>query len=139
MSSSTKISDCHLIELPKIGDRNGFITFVNNGIETQFNIKRVYYLYDVPTGESRAAHAHKNLYQIIIGASGSFTISINDSINKKDFLLNNPAKGLLLVPGIWRDITNFSSGAICLVLASEKYDESDYIRNYDEFEKYKKD
>ncbi len=103
-----------------------------------FDIKRVYYLYDVPGGESRGAHAHKQLYQLIIAASGSFTVTLDDGINKKSFNLKRSYYGLLVVPGIWRDLDDFSSGSVLLCLASEHYDADDYIRNYSDFLEYKK-
>jgi hypothetical protein len=102
-------------------------------------VKRCYYLYDVPGGESRGAHAHKALYQLIIAASGSFTVTLDDGSVKRTFLLNRPYQGLLVVPGIWRTLDDFSSGSVCLVLASEKYCKEDYIREYNEFLIYKRD
>ncbi len=134
----TTINDCKIIELPKIHNPAGNITAINNNKEVSFAIKRVYYLYNIPGGESRGGHAHKNLYQLVVAASGSFDIIINDGVNIKKIFLNHPNKGLLIVPGIWREIENFSSGAICLVLASEKYDENDYIRNFNDFLNFKK-
>ena len=98
-----------------------------------FEVKRVYYLYDVPGGESRGGHAHKALYQLIVAVSGSFSVTLDDGKNKKTFVLNRPYQGLLVVPGIWRTLDDFSSGAVCMVLASEKYDEMDYVREYEEF------
>ena len=103
-----------------------------------FDIKRIYYLYDVPGGESRGGHAHKKLYQLIIAASGSFSVTLDDGKIKRTFFLNHPYQGLYIVPGIWRTLDDFSSGAVCLVLASGKYDETDYIRDYDNFIQYKK-
>lgn len=101
-------------------------------------MKRVYYLYDIPGGESRGAHAHKELKQLIIAASGSFEVTLDDGNVKRTFTLNRPYQGLLVVPGIWRELNNFSSGAVCLVMASLPYDEKDYIREYDHFINYKK-
>ncbi len=132
------IQNCNVIELGKIHNPSGNITIVQNGDIQLFNTKRVYYLYDVPGGSERGGHAHRNLYQLIISASGSFNVVIDDGVFKKVIELNRPYFGLLVKPGIWREIVNFSSGAICLVLASEIYDEDDYIRNYDEFLKYVK-
>ncbi len=131
------VDDLVLINLPKIQSRSGNITPVQNQIEMPFDIKRIYYLYDIPGGESRGAHGHKQLEQIVVAASGSFDITINDGITERTFSLNRPYIGLYIKPGLWRDLSNFSSGAICLVLASEPYNESDYIRDYDEFLKFK--
>ncbi len=132
------ISDCTLIELPRIHNRAGNITAVQNGIELPFDVQRIYYLYDIPAGETRGAHGHKNLEQLIIAASGSFDITLDDGRSNKTVQLNKPYVGLHIRPGIWRDITNFSSGAICLVLASSLYDEADYLRDYELFKQYKK-
>jgi hypothetical protein len=115
----------------------GNITVVENSGTIPFNTQRVYYLYDVPGGEARGGHAHKELQQLIIAASGSFSVTIDDGNVKRTFLLNRPYQGLLIVPGIWRTLDDFSSGSVCLVLASHKYDEADYIRSYDEFLRYK--
>lgn len=132
------VFDCRLVELDKHhSDRKGNLTVVRNGIDVPFDVKRVYYLYDIPGGESRGAHAHKELYQLIIAASGSFKVTLDDGRQKKSFNLNRSYYGLLVVPGIWRDIDDFSSGAVLLCLASEHYKAEDYIRNYDEFMKYK--
>lgn len=130
------VFDCNIIHFPRIQDRAGNITPVQNGIEVPFDVKRIYYLYDIPGGEDRGAHAHKRLQQLIIAASGSFDITIDDGRNKKTVQLNRPYFGLHIRPGMWRNISNFSSGAICLVLASEQYDRSDYLRTYDEFLNY---
>ena len=127
------IFDCSIVHFPKIENRAGNITPIQNNIESPFAIKRVYYLYDVPGGESRGAHAHKELEQLIIAASGSFDVTIDDGKNKKTVSLNRPNYGLHLKPGMWRELSNFSSGSICLVLASLLYDEADYIRDYDQF------
>jgi WxcM-like, C-terminal len=132
------IFDCTLIELPRIHNRAGNITAVQNGIELPFDVQRIYYLYDIPAGETRGAHGHKNLEQLIIAASGSFDITLDDGHSSKTVQLNKPYVGLHVRPGIWRDITNFSSGAICLVLASSLYDEADYLRDYELFKQYKK-
>lgn len=132
------VYDCNIIELDKHhSDRKGNLSVVENAITVPFDVKRVYYLYDVPGGESRGGHAHKDLYQLIVAASGSFSVTLDDGNIKRTFLLNRPNYGLLVVPGIWRTLNDFSSGAVCMVLASEKYDESDYIRDYDEFVSYK--
>jgi dTDP-4-dehydrorhamnose 3,5-epimerase-like enzyme len=131
MKTST-IKDCSVIQLPRIYNRAGNITAINGMTEVPFEIKRVYYLYDVPGGETRGGHAHKNLHQLIVAAGGSFTVLLDDGKNRTEINLNRPYQGLLVVPGIWRELLNFSSGSICLVLASALYDESDYIRSYEE-------
>ena len=132
------VFDCSIIYLPRIQNRAGNITPVTNLENIPFIIKRIYYLYDMPGGESRGAHAHKKLEQLVIALSGSFDITLDDGRNKKSIHLARPYMGLHMLPGMWRDINNFSSGAICLVLASELYDEKDYIREYSEFMEYKK-
>lgn len=131
------VFDCSIIHFPKIHNRAGNITPLQNGIEVPFVVKRIYYLYDIPGGEARGAHAHRHLQQLIVAASGSFDVTIDDGKNKKTLQLNRPYYGLHLFPGMWRDISNFSSGAICLVLASEPYDELDYIRDYEDFIEFK--
>ena len=137
MGRST-VYDCTVIELDRHhSDRKGNISVVENGRDVPFNVKRTYYLYDVPGGESRGGHAHKELRQLIIAASGSFTVTLDDGNVKRTFTLNRPYQGLYVVPGIWRTLDDFSSGAVCLVLASEKYDAADYIRDYNEFLEYK--
>jgi len=138
MSELHRVFDCSIIHLPRIHSRQGNITPIQNKIEVPFEIKRVYYLYDIPGGESRGGHAHKNLEQFIIAITGSFDVTLDDGINKKTVQLNRSYFGLQIRPGIWRDISNFSSGAICLVLASAEYSEADYIRDYHEFKRYKK-
>jgi len=137
MKSST-VFDCSIIEMQKIQNRAGNITIVESNTSIPFVIKRIYYLYDVPAEEERGGHAHKELFQLIIAASGSFTIKLDDGNCKQSFMLNNPSKALLVVPGIWRDLYGFSSGSVCLVIASMMYFEDDYIRLYDEFVKYKR-
>ena len=102
-----------------------------------FDVRRAYWLYDVPGGESRGGHAHKQLRQLILAASGSFTVTLDDGSVKRTFVLNRPYQGLLVMPGIWRTLDDFSSGSVCLVLASEKYDENDYIRDYEDYLSYK--
>ncbi len=129
----TDINSCYVIELSKIQNQAGNITIIQNGDHQSFDIRRVYYLYDVPGGAERGGHAHKKLFQIVVAASGSFDVIIDDGKNKKTIQLNRPYFGLFIVPGIWREIVNFSSGSICLVLATEKYCEDDYIRDYSEF------
>ena len=134
------VYDCTMIELDKHhSDRKGNITVVQNRETVPFDVKRVYYLYDVPGGERRGAHAHKNLSQLIIAASGSFRVTLDDGCVKRSFMLNRPYQGLYVKPGIWRDLDDFSSGAVCLVLASEVYLAEDYIRDYDEFINYRKE
>jgi oxalate decarboxylase/phosphoglucose isomerase-like protein (cupin superfamily) len=131
--SNISVYNCELIHLNKIGDRKGNITAVNNGKEIPFEIKRVFYLYDIPGGESRGAHAHKECHQFLVAASGSFEVLLDDGNTKRQVLLNRPDIGLHIPPGIWASEINFSSGSICLVLASHVYDELDYIRNYSNF------
>jgi len=126
------------MDLSKIHNPSGNITIVQSDSDLPFRVKRVYYLYDVPGGSERGGHAHKALQQLIVAASGSFDVILDDGFMKKTVHLNRPNYGLMVVPGIWREIINFSSGAICLVLASERYDPSDYIRNYQEFIELKK-
>lgn len=131
------IESCELIELQKIGDRQGFLSVINENQEIPFKVKRIFYLYDIQSGESRGAHAHINCHQFLIAISGSFEVLIDDSQNKKLIFLNSPNIGLHIPPGIWASEINFSSGAICLVLASEEYKEKDYIRDYKEFQLFK--
>lgn len=132
MGKST-IDDCHLIDLPKIPDPRGNLTFVEANRHIPFEIKRVFYLYDVPGGSSRGGHANKNLNQFLIAMSGSFDVHLDDGTAKKSFHLNRSYYGLLIPSNIWRELDNFSSGAVCLVLASDYYDANEYYRNYDEF------
>lgn len=133
------VEDCRIVELDRHhSQRKGDISVVENGKEVPFDVKRIYYLYDVPGGADRGGHAHKELYQLIVAASGAFTVELDDGTNKKAFTLNRPYQGLLVKPGIWRTLTDFSSGSICMVLASEKYDENDYIRSYKEFVEFRK-
>jgi uncharacterized RmlC-like cupin family protein len=127
------IVDCKIIDLPKISDPRGNLTFVEGGNHVPFDIKRVYYLYDVPGGAERGGHAHKELRQLIIAMSGSFDIILDDGIEKKRIHLNRSYYGLYVCPMIWREIDNFSSGSVCMVLASSLYDESDYYRDYNDF------
>jgi hypothetical protein len=127
------VFDCTLIYLPQVGDRNGHITALNNYKEIPFEINRVFYLYDIPSGESRGAHAHKECHQFLLAASGSFEVLLDDGKIKRQILLNNPTVGLHIPPGIWASEINFSSNSVCLVIASEKYSEHDYIRNYDQY------
>ena len=129
----SKVYDCTMIELSKHHAPQGNISVVENNKDVPFEIKRTYYLYDVPGGESRGAHAHKHLSQLIIAASGSFRVTLDDGNVKRSFFLNRPYQGLYVKPGIWRDLDDFSSGAVCMVLASELYEKEDYIRDYNSF------
>jgi hypothetical protein len=127
------VFNCELIHLPQVGDRKGHITSINNNQEIPFAVKRVFYLYDIPGGESRGAHAHVKCHQFLIAASGSFEVFLDDGKDKKFVQLNRPNIGLHIPPGIWASEVNFSSGSICLVLASHVYEEADYIRSYDNY------
>lgn len=129
----SSIYDCAMLPLAKVHNRAGNLTAIDGEDNLPFSVSRIYYLYDIPSGETRGGHAHKELYQLIVAASGSFDVLLDDGINKKVVTLNRPDYGLLVVPGIWRELLGFSSGAICLVLASHKYDEDDYIREYEEY------
>jgi len=127
------LNDCRLIQLPKISDPRGNLTFVEGGNHIPFDIERVYYLYDVPGGSDRGAHAHKALHQLIIAMSGSFDVVLDDGREKKRFHLNRSYYGLYVCPMMWRELDNFSSGSVCMVLASNMYDEDDYYRDYVEY------
>lgn len=128
------VFDCTMVELDKHhSNRRGNLTVVENGQTLPFDVKRVYYLYDVPGGESRGAHAHRDLEQFIVAASGSFKVTLDDGNCKRSFFLNRPYQGLYVKPGMWRDLDDFSSGAVCMVLASDAYKKEDYIRDYNEF------
>jgi len=127
------IESCRLIELPKISDPRGNLTFIESNKQIPFNIQRVYYLYDVPSGAERGGHAHKELEQLIIASSGSFDVVINDGIQERRFHLNRPYYGLYICPYIWRELDNFSSGSVCTVLASRPYEEDDYFREYQDY------
>lgn len=133
----SSVYDCTIIELDKHHHKKGNITVVENNQTVPFEVKRTYYLYDIPGGESRGGHAHRELQQLIVAASGSFMVTLDDGQVKRTFVLNRPYQGLLVVPGIWRILDDFSSGSVCLVLASEKYEAEDYIRDYQEFLDYK--
>lgn len=135
---TSSVYDCVILPLNKIHNRAGNITIVEGNKNIQFGVKRIYYLYDIPGGEDRGGHAHKELYQLIVAASGSFDVILDDAINKKIVKLNRPDYGLLVVPGIWRELKEFSSGAICLVMASELYIPNDYLRIYTDFLNFKK-
>ena len=136
MRTST-VFDCNILQLPRIYNPAGSITAVNNNKELPFSVQRVYYLFDVPGGEGRGGHAHRELKQLIIAASGSFDIIIDDGNVKRTFHLSRPYTGLYMPSGLWRQLDNFSSGSICLVLASTEYDETDYIRDYTEYKEWK--
>lgn len=127
------IDGCHLFDLPRHDDSRGTLVYANSCAHIPFEINRIYYIYDVPESFDRGAHAHKNLHQAIIPLNGSFTVAIDDGFKSKSFLLDNPSQALYICPMIWRVISNFSPGSICLVLASEHYSEDDYIRNYSDF------
>lgn len=127
------LNDCKMIDLPKISDPRGNLSFIEAGKDIPFDIKRVYYLYDVPGGSDRGSHAHKNLHEFIVAMSGSFDVLLDDGKKKKRFHLNRSYNGLYVCPMMWRYLDNFSSGAVCMVLASSHYDETDYIRDYSDF------
>lgn len=132
------VFDCSIVELDRHhSDRKGNLTVVENGKTLPFDVKRAYYLYDVPGGENRGAHAHKELEQLIIAASGSFTVTLDDGKCKRSFFLNRPYQGLYVKPGMWRDLVDFSSGAVCMVLASDIYKKEDYIRDYNCFKEFR--
>jgi hypothetical protein len=127
------LDHCRIVSLPKISDPRGNLTFIEGGDHVPFDIQRVYYLYDVPGGGERGGHAHKALQQLIIAMSGSFDVVLDDGENKKRVHLNRSYNGLYVCPMVWRELDNFSSGSVCMVLASNKYDEADYYRDYAEF------
>ena len=133
MSLSYPLDKVKTVDLPVVGEPRGNLTFIEGGIHIPFDIKRVYYLYDVPGGAERAGHAHKALHQLVIAMAGSFDIHLDDGHNKKTIHLNRSYYGLYICPMVWRTIDNFSSGSVCMVLASEIYDESDYYRDYDQY------
>ena len=136
-SNNISVFNCSVVELKRLKNRSGNITPIENNVDIPFEVKRVFYLYDIPGGENRGAHAHKECHQFIIAASGSFEVQMDDGKVKKTVMLNQPFRGLHIPPGIWASEVNFSSGAICLVMASHVYNENDYIRNYHEFLKTK--
>lgn len=131
--NSMTLNKCKVIDLEKISDPRGNLTFIESQRHVPFDIARVYYLYDVPAGESRGGHAHKQLHQLMIAASGSFDVNLDDGNSRIIYKLNRPYLGLYICPMIWRELGNFSSGSVCMVLASEIYDAADYFRNYEEF------
>lgn len=133
-----KVSEAKIIDLPKISDPRGNLTVAEEWKDVPFRIARAYWVYDVPGGESRGGHAHKRLKQLVIAVSGSFTVTIDDGEERRTILLNHPYQGLIIETGIWRTLDDFSSGAVCLVLASEPYEADDYIEDYKDFLEYKK-
>jgi hypothetical protein len=133
MTSPRALTLCRRIELPVISDRRGNLTFLEGNRHVPFDIKRIYYLYDVPGGAHRAGHAHKKLQQVLIAMSGSFDVTLDDGFSKTKFHLNRSYQGLYIPPMVWRDIDNFSSGAVCMAVASEWFDEADYYREYEDF------
>ena len=136
--NNNTVLDCTVIDLSKIHNEAGNITVVENEDNIPFDVKRIYYLYDIPGGESRGGHAHYQLEQFVVAASGSFDVLLDDGKNKKKVTLNRPNIALHIVPGLWRGLENFSSGSICMVMASHNYNEKDYIRNYNQFLALKK-
>lgn len=135
-SRKSTVNDCRIIDIRRYSDNRGYLSVIEGGLDIPFDIKRIYYLYMVPE-VARGAHAHKELQQLLIATSGSADVIMDDGVNKKIFHLDKPWKGLLIAPGLWRDLENFSQDAVLLCLASEKYDETDYIRDYDEFLEFK--
>lgn len=129
----TALDNCKIVNFPKITDYRGNLSFIEENNQIPFQIKRVYYLYDVPSGATRGGHAHKALHQVVIALSGSFDVILDDGYRKRSFFLNRPHYGLYIPPKVWRELENFSSNSVALSLVSEVYDESDYIRNYDAF------
>lgn len=127
------LDKCRIIQLPKVSDPRGSLTFVESGNQIPFDIQRIYYIYDVPGGSERGSHAHKDLHQLIIAMSGSFDVVLDDGREKKRFHLNRSYYGLYVCPMIWRELDNFSSGSVCLVVASSLFNDDDYYRDYDEF------
>ena len=139
MSRDSSVYDCTIITLDKHQHEKGNITVVQNCKDVPFEVERIFYLYDIPGGESRGEHAHFKCEQLLVAVSGSFDVTIDDAGVKRTFTLNRPYHGLYIKTGIWCELDNFSSGSVCMVLASAKYDEADYIRDYDKFRRYKAD
>lgn len=135
-SRKSTVDECKMIDIRKFTDNRGYLSVIEGGLDIPFEIKRIYYLYMVPE-VARGAHAHKALLQLLVATSGRAEVIMDDGTNKKSFILDKPWKGLLIVPGLWRDLKNFSKDAVVICLASEKYDAADYIRDYDEFLKYR--
>lgn len=135
-SVQSTVDDCKLIDIRKYTDSRGYLSVIEGGNDIPFEIRRIYYLYMVPEA-SRGSHAHKELEQLMVATSGSLHVTMDDGLRKRTFVLDKPWKGLLVAPGLWRDLDNFSGGAVCMVLASERYNAEDYIRDYQEFLKYK--
>ena len=130
---ASRVADCQVIDLDRHHHANGNLTVVQDFDPVPFEVRRVYYIYDIPGGEARGGHAHRRLRQLLVAISGSFDVVLDDGVDIRRVTLNRPYQGLLIVPGIWRVLENFSSGSVCLCIASEHYDESDYIRDYDTF------
>jgi WxcM-like, C-terminal len=128
-----RLADCKIIDLPRINDPRGNLTFIESSRHIPFDIKRVYYLYDVPGGAERGGHAHKCLHEFIVALSGSFDVVLDDGMEKRRFHLNRSYYGVYVCPMVWRELDNFSSASVCMVLASSIYDETDYYRNYEDF------
>lgn len=135
----TTIDDCKVLHLPQEEDPRGSLTYIYENKHVPFDIRRVFYIYDVPAGKDRGAHAHKECWQFIVAASGALEVQVNDGVNERVVALNRPYEGLLVPPGIWAHERNFTSGALCLVLASHDYSEADYIRSYDEYIKFRQE
>ena len=131
------VYDCSVVELGKIENNQGNLTVVQSNQNVPFDVKRVFYLYDIPGGEARGAHAHKQCHQFLVAVSGCFEVVLDDGVNKRTVTLNRPFYGLHIPPGIWAAEQGFSSGSVCLVMASEKFDEEDYVREYETFLKHK--
>ena len=136
---NSRIADCSLITLPRISERSGSLTPIENSKEIPFDVERIFYLYDIPGGETRGGHAHKECHQMLVAASGAFDVRVSDGKDEKIYRLDRPYFGLHIPPGVWAEELGFSSGSICLVLTSHAFDESDYWRNYDEFLKFKQE